>query len=171
MFIRYRKKDMKIRLFNLRLSRRYRHPQLVREQSFDYRKKVALDTPKEIYKLAIDVFHMDMLAEEYVYIFCMDTKMQRILGVFELSHGTVNYSIASPREALIRILLCGASNIVLLHNHPSGDVLPSQQDISLTKKIWSACNLIEIPLTDHIIIGREYFSFRENFPFIWEVKG
>lgn len=161
---------MKIHLFNLQLSKRYRHPQLVREQSFDYINGTVFDRPKEIYKLAVNVFHMDILAEEYVYIFCMDTKMRRIQGVFQLSHGTVNFSIASPREALIRVLLCGASNIVLVHNHPSGDVSPSQQDISLTRKMWNACNLLEIPLADHIIVGREYFSFRENFPFIWEVK-
>lgn len=161
---------MKIRLFNLQLSKRYRHPRLIREQSFDYKNEVTFDTPKEIYKLAVNVFHMDILAEEYVYIFGMDTKMRHVQGAFELSHGTVNYSIASPREVLIRILLCGASNIILVHNHPSGDILPSQQDISLTKKMWSACSLIEVPLADHIIIGKKYFSFRENFPFIWEGK-
>jgi len=85
------------------------------------------------------------------------------LGLFEISHGTVNTTVASPREMFLKALLVGAVNIVLIHNHPSGTVNPSREDINLTKRVKEVGNLIDIRLLDHIIIGEDtYTSLKEE---------
>lgn len=84
-------------------------------------------------------------------------------GFFHISHGTVNMSVASPREIFLRSVLCNATGIVLIHNHPSGNPDPSQEDRVTTQRICQGGKLMGIPLIDHIIIGAGcYYSFREN---------
>lgn len=154
---------MKIYLFDLQLKDRYRHPKLVREHSFSYEDGAAFDNPENIYKLAVDALHLNVKAEEYTYALCLDTALQHIQGIFEISHGSIDCSILSPREVLIRALLCGASRIIILHNHPSGNPSPSKEDIHLTRKMDDACQLIGIPLVDHIIVGHNrYCSLRQS---------
>lgn len=82
---------------------------------------------KKLLVFAINQLHLDRRAEEYVYVVGLTTKTQA-LGVFEISHGAVSASICNPREIFIRLLLCGASTFVMIHNHPSGDTNPSKAD-------------------------------------------
>ena len=92
----------------------------------------------------------------------LDTK-SKLLGESNISKGTVNASLVSPRELFIEALDCGAVSIILLHNHPSGDPTPSQADILFTKRVKEAGELIGISLLDHIIIGNNcYISFAEQ---------
>ena len=84
------------------------------------------------------------------------------LGVFEISHGTINQSICNPRDIFIKALLCGAAGIILAHNHPSGDVAPSKNDMEIYKRVKEAGQLLGIGLLDNIIIGNGYYSFTEN---------
>lgn len=82
-----------------------------------------------------------------------------------VSMGILNAAMMHPREILKSSILSNAESIILLHNHPSGNLEPSRQDILLTDKMLMVCTLMEIPLLDHIIIGRnteKYFSFREK---------
>lgn len=80
-----------------------------------------------------------------------------------VSEGTVNATLLSPRDIFIKALHEGAVNIMLLHNHPSGDPTPSKQDILLTQKLKNVSDLLEIPLLDHIIIGdNQYISLKEK---------
>lgn len=80
-----------------------------------------------------------------------------------LFQGTVNSSIASPREIFLEALRYQAVSIVLLHNHPSGDATPSRDDILTTRRIRGAGELIGIALVDHIIIGdHSYISLKEQ---------
>lgn len=109
-----------------------------------------------------NVYHLKMMAEEYFYTIALDSKMIA-LGVFEVSHGTANYSVAQPMEVYIRALLCGAVNIVIAHNHPSGSPSPSSDDFKITQIMKTTGELIGIKLIDHIIVaGTEYYSFKEN---------
>lgn len=79
-----------------------------------------------------------------------------------LSIGTVNTSLLSPREVFVPALKAEAVNIMLLHNHPSGNPVPSGQDIHITEEIKEIGRMIDIPLIDHIIIGdNKYMSFKE----------
>ena len=104
---------------------------------------------------------LDVLAEEYGYILAVDTK-NNIIGVFNTSHGTVDTTYMNPREIFIRLLLCGAVAYFALHNHPSGDPQPSEDDDKATKKLIHTGHIIGIELRDHIIIGDTYYSYREN---------
>lgn len=136
-------------------------PQLVKEMSTNYKVCDFLDSPNLIYNMMCDVFHTDRQTEEICYLLCLNNK-HKLQGIFEISRGTVNTSLMSPREIFIKALLCGAVNIVIVHNHPSGDTSPSKEDIETTKKIKESGSLIGIPLLDHIIIGDNFYSMLEN---------
>jgi antirestriction protein ArdC/proteasome lid subunit RPN8/RPN11 len=81
-----------------------------------------------------------------------------------VSIGTLNQSLAHPREIMKSIILSNAGSVMLFHNHPSGNLTPSQEDISLTDRMSKICSLMGTPIVDHIIIGNDdrYYSFREN---------
>ena len=86
----------------------------------------------------------------------------RLIGERDVSRGTVNASLISPRELFVEALRRDAVSIILLHNHPSGDPSPSREDVLITERIFQAGELIGIELLDHIIIGNNcYISFRE----------
>lgn len=86
-----------------------------------------------------------------------------LTSVFEISHGTVNMSVLTPREVFQKALLANAVGIVLLHNHPSGDCTPSKEDINVTKRLMEAGDIIGVNVLDHLVIGRPgHFSLKEN---------
>ena len=136
---------------------------LVKEASFNYPKlENQFTLPQQIYHLLTEVFHLSEQTEEYCYLLCLNMKC-RLLGVFELTHGSVNTSVFSNREIFQKALLCNATNIVFAHNHPSGDCTPSKEDIDCMKKLKQAGLLMGIPLIDSVIIGENsYFSFKEQ---------
>lgn len=81
------------------------------------------------------------------------------------SVGAINTAIAHPRELLKTSILSNASSILLMHCHPSGQILPSKEDTILTDRLNTVCDLVGIPLTDHIIVAgdnSEFFSFKEK---------
>ena len=122
-------------------------------------------------KAVAEYFQEDMrhLRQEQFYIMLFDTKQKLIRDVL-ISKGTVNTSLASPREIFIQALKyeavslrCQAVSIILVHNHPSGDPSPSKQDIALTQKVLEAGSLIGIGLLDHVVIGEHsYVSMKER---------
>lgn len=98
---------------------------------------------------------------ECVMLVCLDTKGQ-ILKETLISTGSVRMSLISPREIFIEALQHKAVNIILIHNHPSGDPTPSRQDCLLTQNLSEMGKKINVPLLDHIIIGNNrYTSFKE----------
>ena len=87
----------------------------------------------------------------------------KLMGETDISKGTVNASLITPRELFIEALQKNAVSIIIMHNHPSGDPAPSTEDMLLTKRIMKAGELIGIELLDHIIIGNNrYISFRRE---------
>ena len=81
-----------------------------------------------------------------------------------ISMGTLNMSLAHPREIIKAACLSNTANMLLIHNHPSGKVLPSSDDIAVTKRMVEIGKLIGISVVDHVIVGygNEYFSFLES---------
>lgn len=136
---------------------------LEKEVSINYPEvKRFIKSPDDVARFARNVLNLDMYAEEYLYMLCLNTK-NAITSVFELSHGNVNSSIFSVRETFQKALLANAVNIILLHNHPSGDCTPSRQDIEVTKRAEEAGKIIGIDVLDHIIIGDIlYASLKEK---------
>ena len=124
------------------------------------RTSIVYDQPE-----TIACYYMERLRhEEQEHLYCMmlDSK-GGLVGERLLSRGTVNGTMISPREVYVEALKLRAVRIVLIHNHPSGNPLPSSPDMEFTARIRSAGNMVGIELLDHIIIGdRTYFSFREQ---------
>lgn len=113
---------------------------------------------------AVADYYMEQLRHletETAVLVMLDNRMA-LLREEVLSLGTVNCTLLSPREIFLRALRCGAVNIMLLHNHPSGDPTPSGMDKEITERICRAGQILGIQLIDHLIIGDLcYTSLRE----------
>jgi len=94
---------------------------------------------------------------ECVMLILLDNR-GHLLGERLISSGTVNASLISPREIFIQALKYEASSIVLIHNHPSGDITPSKADVYATEQVTECGKLMNIPLIDHIIIGDNTYA-------------
>lgn len=104
------------------------------------------------------------LDHEVACVVNLDTRL-RPINFTVIGVGNQNSCPVPVSNIFKSALLSGASSIMLLHNHPSGDVTPSQEDLDVTRKLILAGNLMECPLTDHIIIGGmtgEYYSIRSD---------
>lgn len=100
--------------------------------------------------------------QEHFYCIYLDTK-KKIIKEKLLFIGTIDRSMVTPREVLKEALLCDAASIICIHNHPSGIVLPSKEDILMTKGIDSLSKNFGIRVVDHIIISEyNYYSLYEN---------
>lgn len=123
-------------------------------------KRLCFTEPKSIAEYYME--DMRHLKQEHMKLLLFNTKT-RLLGETEVSKGTVNASLISPRELFIEALQKNAVSMILLHNHPSGDPAPSREDIQVTRRIREAGELIGVTLLDHIIIGNNcYMSFVEE---------
>ena len=121
-----------------------------------------IKSPDDVVEVARDFLRLEEESEEYLYMIGLNTK-NKVLGVFEVSHGTVNASIVGVREIFQKALLLNAVSIILMHNHPSGDSKPSRQDIEVTKKAAEAGKILDVEVLDHIIIGdKQYSSLKEK---------
>ena len=87
-------------------------------------------SPKRIADVTRTVYHADRLPEEHMFLLTFDGKLH-LIGLFEISHGTQQESVANPSQIIQRVLLCGASVFAVVHNHPSGDPSPSDADIKI----------------------------------------
>lgn len=137
------------------LGQRIAHEQLVEQK---------IDTPEIVYDLL--GAEMRALQKESLRVILLDTRY-RLLRIEEVSLGSLNESIAHPREVFRPAIISAAYGVIVVHNHPSGDPSPSQSDHSLTRRLAEAAELLQIKLLDHIIIGAPaesrspYFSFKE----------
>jgi DNA repair protein RadC len=106
-----------------------------------------------------NIFYNDLKdkKQEFFYILLLDSK-NKIIKKELISIGTLNSSIIHPREIFKPAINESANSIILIHNHPSGDVNPSDEDIQITKILIEAGNLLGIKILDHIIIGKESFK-------------
>lgn len=118
------------------------------------------NTPASIAKYYME--DMRHNRQESMKLLLLNTKT-RLIGETDISKGTVNSVVVSPRELFVEALQKNAVSIIMLHNHPSGDPTPSREDILISKRILDAGQLIGIELLDHIIIGDNcYISLKEK---------
>lgn len=121
----------------------------------------AIKSPDDAATVGKEFMRIHEESEEYMYMICMNVK-NKIIGVFEISHGTVNASLVQPREVFQKALLANAVSIIVMHNHPSGDCTPSREDIEVTKRLVEAGKIIGVEVLDHIIVGDRYSSLKEK---------
>ncbi len=117
--------------------------------------KIKFDSPKVIYEYVKG--DLAFLESEKVMVLLLDVKL-RLIQRLEIADGDISAVRLSIRELCRKALKVNASNIVLLHNHPSGDPRPSAQDISSTQSIVGVLRKIGLQLIDHIIVSRDGFS-------------
>jgi DNA repair protein RadC len=118
-----------------------------------------LTSPEEIETHLQD---MRDLAQETFVTLTFNTKNQ-LIARHLISLGTLNSTLVHPREVFRPAITDGAANIVVAHNHPSGDPSPSAEDIRITRKLIEAGRHIEIAVLDHLIIGsKDFLSLRES---------
>lgn len=100
--------------------------------------------------------------QEYFYCLYLDNQ-KKVIKNKMLFLGTLNHSLVHPREVFKEAYLSGATSIICIHNHPSGNLKPSKEDIKLTESLIKAGLLLGIKIDDHLIISKDnYFSFFEN---------
>jgi len=96
---------------------------------------------------------MSFLEQESVRVILLNTK-NKVLGISQLSLGSLNSSIVRVGEVFRDAIREQAASIVLAHNHPSGDPTPSAEDVAITRKVVEAGELLDIDVLDHIVVGR-----------------
>jgi DNA repair protein radc len=122
-----------------------------------YKKLTSTDMVFEHFK---NLFLDEM--QECFYCLYLDNN-KRIISEKLLFKGTLNFSMVHPREIFKEAIKESASTIICLHNHPSGNITPSNNDIKLTSNLVEISKLMGIPIIDHLIIGKDkYYSFFEN---------
>lgn len=131
-----------------------------RRKGEEYKEKVRITSSNDIYQL-IKPELMDLQKEEFWIILL--NRANRLIKKEQISSGGVSGTVADPKIIFKAALEQYASSIILVHNHPSGNLKPSQADINLTKKMKDAGVLLEIPILDHIIFSNEgYLSFADE---------
>jgi DNA repair protein RadC len=120
-----------------------------------------LDNPESIYRACAD---MKLFSQEVLRVILLDTRYRHISTV-EITKGSINESLAYPRDIFRPVIGQSAFVFVLVHNHPSGQPTPSETDIRLTRRLSEGARILQIDMLDHVIVGQSfegrlgYFSF------------
>ena len=118
---------------------------------------------KDAYELVKDEL---VNSDREVFLSVMLTSKNHLIGVETISIGSVNAAIMSPREVFKGALLANAVSIIICHNHPSGDLTPSEEDIRMTKHLIKAGELIGVKVLDHLVVSNQgYRSLRDYLKF------
>lgn len=132
----------------------------IRLSKLKTRDQISFRSPQSIARYYMDEFRT--YRQEHLKLLLFDTK-NHLIGERLISKGTVNASMAEPRDVFSEALRMGAVSIILIHNHPSGDTTPSSADLIVTKRIQESGDLLGIQLLDHIIVGNgSYRSMQEE---------
>lgn len=124
--------------------------------------KERMDSPEAAIRVAGK--YLSEMDRELLAVINLNSKLQPI-NFNVVSIGTVNQSLAVPREILKSAVLSNATHMIMMHNHPSGELTPSKDDVIVTSKLIAATELLGISLVDHIIVGpnkKDYFSMSKK---------
>lgn len=126
----------------------------------DKNERITINKPNDIAKILIPRYRY--ATQENFIIVLLNTKNE-IISINDISTGSLNASIAEPREVFREVLKYPTSAVILAHNHPSGNPNPSVEDIKITKKLINAGKILGIDVLDHIIIGdNEFRSLKQD---------
>lgn len=139
---------------------------LVRECSFvapnEYPgDEIAISSPRDVFERMTPYAERETV--EVFWLLCLNSQHRLIGSAPEaVTRGILNSSLVHPREVFIHAIVARAAAVVLCHNHPSGDPSPSADDRAVTEQLVAAGKLLDIPVMDHVVIGRgRYTSFAE----------
>jgi DNA repair protein RadC len=138
------------------------------EVSMTYHNSVPVSEMQKIsqssnaYDLLMSIWNDQVELYESFYVLLLN-RANKVLGYRCLSQGGISGTVVDPKAIFQVALLTNASSVIIAHNHPSGNLLPSDADTRLTKKIKDVGNLMELQLLDHLIIAQEgYYSFADQ---------
>lgn len=120
-----------------------------------------IKSPQHAADIINAVLSLNTKPKEYFAILTLSTK-NKVLGVHTIHIGSLNASIVHPREVFQPAILNNAASIIAFHNHPSGVLVPSPEDIEVTERLHEAGKILGIEVLDHIIIGDGYISLKEK---------
>jgi DNA repair protein RadC len=127
--------------------------------------KIHVQGTQQVAKVFQDLLQLEDRIDqekEHFYVMHLDTR-SRVNLVELVSLGTLTASLVHPRETFRRAVMQGSANIIVAHNHPSGEVNPSAEDTKVTKLLFEAGNILGITMVDHVIFSKKmFFSFRDN---------
>lgn len=122
-----------------------------------------ISSSRDAYKILIEAWDLDTLELREEFKILLLNRANKVLGLFSLSKGGVAGTVADPKLIFTAALKANASGVILAHNHPSGNLQPSQSDLDLTKKCKEAGKFLEIGVLDHLIITSEkYYSMADE---------
>ncbi len=122
-----------------------------------------INTSKDAYNVLIETWDESKIEFIEQFKVLLLNRAHKVLGVFEVSSGSSTGTVADPKLIFAAALKTNACGIIMAHNHPSGNLHPSQADIDLTKKMKDGGKLLEIQVLDHVIITKDgYFSFTDE---------
>lgn len=131
-----------------------------RSVSADPTARPVVNSPQDVAHLVME--EMRYLDREHFRIVSLTTK-NHVLGISQISVGSLNSSLVHPRECFKEAIRRSSNAIILLHNHPSGDPTPSQEDIEVTRRLSEGGQILGIEVLDHVIIGdNRYISLKER---------
>jgi DNA repair protein RadC len=121
---------------------------------------VKFNDPAAVAKIYIPI--LGHLKKESFYVILLDSSLKKILDI-EVTRGLLNASLVHAREVFNPAIKHNARGIIVLHNHPSGLLEPSPEDIKITKRLVESGEILDIPVYDHLIVTEGgYYSFKEN---------
>lgn len=125
--------------------------------------RIKITNSQMMYEVIMKHWNLDIIEYQEELKVILLNRANIVLGIYELSKGGISGTVVDIRIILGVALKCNASSIILVHNHPSGKLEPSEPDKSITKKLQQACNILDIGLLDHIIVSLfGYYSFTDN---------
>ena len=119
------------------------------------KKNIKVNSSIDVAELLMNELRFEKV--EHVKLLLLNAK-NFIVRIVDISKGGMNSAIVEPKEILQEAIKSGIPKIILVHNHPSGDSTPSKADIDLTKRLYSAANILGIQLLDHIVIGDRCYT-------------
>ena len=122
--------------------------------------KVKIKSGEDAYNVLLASWNLDIIELQEEFKILLLNRANEVLGLYPLSKGGITGTVVDQRLIFAVALKCNATGIIMCHNHPSGKLLPSEADITLTKSIGKCANLLEINLLDHLIITKNgFYSF------------
>ena len=134
---------------------------LVKEEGARYECENIITSPDDIEKIARNVLEMDRECEEVGVVIALNIK-NKVLGTFEVSRGSLNSAIIHRREVFKRLLLLNANGFVFIHNHPSGSIEPSNEDLLMSERLKQSGEVLGIDLIDSCIISDSFLSMKQE---------
>ena len=126
-------------------------------------KKIKTTSPADVYRVIKSILDAEENGNFQEHFYVLGLNNANVIQYIDLiSLGTANETVVHPRDIFRNAITKNIVSIIIAHNHPSGENLPSMNDKSMTKRTVQAGEILGIPVLDHVIVGETYYSFKEN---------